>query len=83
MRGMKPREPADRASADSMEKQSLEGLMGAFKNRTWQQRGYNFVCIGLEQIDGLKRACSLKLDSFQGVRGHPPPALRLLFKSKG
>jgi plasmid maintenance system killer protein len=42
MRGMKPRAPAERASADSRQERSFEGFMGAIKDSTRQHRGNNF-----------------------------------------
>jgi len=39
---MKPSAPADRASTDSSEMKSFEGLTGAIKDSTRQQRGNNF-----------------------------------------
>ena len=39
---MKPRAPAESASADSSENMSHEGLTGAINDNTPQQRGNNF-----------------------------------------
>jgi hypothetical protein len=42
MRGMKPRVPADRASKESSEESSFEGLMVPITDSTPQHRGNNF-----------------------------------------
>ena len=60
---MKPRAPADKASTDSREKKSFEGLKGAIKDSTWQQTGNNFGNNEVQQTAVIDSRWHLRLSA--------------------